>query len=148
MVKTLVEPGFTLLELLLVLMIVGVIAAVAAPRWTGWTADLERHASSLGADLRYAQNLAMHQGRNYALCLEGDGYSLYATECGGNAQAFADGRTRRSLPGVSVTGDERVVFLNPMGSVSDGAQIGLTAGGRTLAVTVEAETGYVSVDAQ
>ena len=149
MLKTRAERGFSVLELVLVLMIVAVIAAVAAPRWAGWTADIERHAASLGADLRYAQSQAMHQGRGYALCLDGEGYSLYAgPECSGDTQAFADGRTRRSLQGVAVAGTDTVRFRNPMGSVDDAAEIELAAGGRTVTVSVEAETGYVSVGAQ
>ena len=116
MLKTRVEQGFSLLELVLVFILVGVVAAVAAPRWAGWTTDLERHAASLGADLRYAQSQAMHQGRGYTLCLDGEGYSLHAgTDCGGNTQAFADGRTRRSLQGVAVVGADTVRFRSPMG---------------------------------
>lgn len=63
-IRNLKSRGFTIIELVIVLVLIGIIAVYAAPRLGDMTAmKAVAFADKLRADIRYAQNLAMTQGR-------------------------------------------------------------------------------------
>ncbi len=60
------RKGFTLIELVVILVLLGIIAAFVAPRLGGVTdSKAAAFADKLRADIRYAQALAMSEGRRY-----------------------------------------------------------------------------------
>lgn len=69
------QPGFTLLELTLVLVIISIVLAVASPSLSGWRheSELRDAADDLVAVTRLARTQAITQCKTYRLCLPQDG---------------------------------------------------------------------------
>ncbi|MCX8565646.1 MAG: type IV fimbrial biogenesis protein FimT [Glomeribacter sp. 1016415] len=74
-VRTLINAGFTLLELLCVLALLGALAATAAPAMRDWLArdQVEMQAQALLATLAYARGEAIRRAIRVTLCRD-DGY--------------------------------------------------------------------------
>ncbi|MCL2346329.1 MAG: GspH/FimT family pseudopilin [Desulfobulbus sp.] len=65
------QPGFTLIELVIVMLVIGILAMLAAPNFVVWRANTEIRsvAEALQNDIRLAQNEAFRRNRQVALIL-------------------------------------------------------------------------------
>lgn len=79
---SMMNRGFTLIELIVVLTIVGVLAFVAWPRLSQNTLELSSQAEQVASDIRYAQSMSMTRGAalgaqgRYCIFFTATGYQL------------------------------------------------------------------------
>jgi MSHA pilin protein MshC len=149
------EPGFTIVELVLVIAIIGLLAAVAGPRFISigsMKADLFQ--SEVLAALRYAQRLAVATGCGVQVQLTASSYTLtQQTGCAGTSwtQAVVDPSTNgpsyvRTAPaGVVLSSSVNPLRFDPLGRATNAAgAVGsatVLVGARSISVI--GESGYV-----
>jgi MSHA pilin protein MshC len=169
------SPGFTLVELIVVMLVTGILAAVFIPRSGNDAIILSTQAEQFAADIRYVQSLAMTQGwsgvspigvspvvsRRYRVNYTATTYNF--TDVSGVAVSHPSG-TPGSIAftgGVSITPfpapalPNNVVSFDGLGRpytdigaatlLASTATISLVRGGATLAVRIFPETGMVRV---
>jgi type II secretory pathway pseudopilin PulG len=133
----------------MVILLLGILSTFIAGR-AGSDFTAMRDAEELLQAIRYTQERAMQHtgdGQHYRISIGGSGYSLLPTPSALVADTL-DG----SLEGASVSPSGVIAFdgrgkpLCSGGfSCSDGSQnISLSAGGKTLVLTLQPHTGYVS----
>lgn len=152
------EPGFTMVELILVVVLLGILSAfvvsMAMPRAGVSTAGYQ--AQLLASDLRHTQMLATAWGKGLSFAITPP--STYSVSC---ASGFRGGPCDFSpvvdpghsgpftvtLDGVTLTASTTPLTFDILGKPSSSsASFTLSAGGATLAtVAVAAGTGFVTV---
>lgn len=143
-----IERGFTLVELTMVIVIIGILAAVVGPRFFDRRVFDERlfYEESLAA-VRYGQKLAVASGCLIQVSLDGSGYRLRrAANCTSGSYTSEvqgpDGQSPFAAPlpnGVGVSANTFPVVFDSLGRPAAAASA--TLGGFTINVT--ADTGLV-----
>ena len=155
------SPGFTLMEILLVVFLLGAFLSVAAPGMFG-TGDMSLRRASRGlvSTIRHLYSRAVFEKRVYRLSfdidsgeyaaqvLDGDGFraegdSLYRPRKLPAGVSFADVQTERTRGKVSSGREAFIVFL-PTGFV-DPAVIHLAARGASYTLSTNPYTGVTRV---
>lgn len=148
------SPGYTLVELVLVLAILAILAAFAAPRFFDQQAFDDRgYADALAAALRAAQKAAIATGCPARVTIDAAGYRARLQAASGNACDAGDTTwsVAVQLPdGSTVDGDARAAVSPATATITFDAAGAPVGSATTLAigpwrVTTDATTGYVAV---
>ncbi len=147
------QVGFTLVELVVVIVLIGILSAVIAPRFLGTSGFEERSfRDRVVSALRYAQKSAVAARR--VVCVSFGGDSLQVDI----AATFVDANCATGGPlvgpegnSLAVSGNGKASFVGtpatfqftPAGRATAGSVISVNGLSGTLAITVEADTGYV-----
>lgn len=148
------QRGFTLVELIVLMIVIGILSAFVLPRWNGETGFESRgFRDELASALRYAQKSAIAARRTVCVDLSGIPVTFRISSAQGAASCAVGGALDGPNGGalqVAVKGNVSLTSA-PLSLVFDSA--GRPVGGAatitvsdlpaTLAISVEAETGYV-----
>lgn len=149
------ERGFTMVEVVVVIVILGILAVIAIPRLSGGSGfDDRRLREETVSALRFAQKTAIASRRVTCANFPDTTHLNVNVE---SAPGAGDCATGTVLPGpdgtaLGVTASYRASYSStPAGGISfdglgrpnAGATIGITGLPASLAIVVEAETGYV-----
>ncbi len=141
-----VQHGFTLIELIMVMVLIGVLAAYAVPKFDRSGFDARGFHDETLALLRYAQKAAVAQRRTVCVSLSATGVSLsiFAANPAVGACSAAPAFTLPSAPkgGTGLLGSVSAFQFSPLGSTDQGSNVTITISNST-AITVDAVTGYV-----
>ncbi|HEV2614610.1 MAG TPA: GspH/FimT family pseudopilin [Gammaproteobacteria bacterium] len=154
------NAAFTLIELIVVIIIAAILAAIAVSRWPGTEINLNAQAQQLASDIRYTQTLAMSRAQDYRLNLTATTYSITTTggaainnPVTGNASvALGSGITITLSP---TNLPSNLIAFNSLGvpytnsgattTLNSAAVITLTSGANTKTITIQPQTGRVTV---
>lgn len=133
-------PGFSLLELVVVLIIAGILAALALPRFNDAQIQSSWFHEEVKAAVRYAQRQAVAQRRPIYVELQAAQVRVcYAADCSSVLQRISGQPYALVAPSGVTLAPTGTFSFNGLGQPSGGQSF--TVGGAT--VTVTAETGYV-----
>ncbi len=161
-----ISGGFTLVELIIVIVIISIAALTAIPMMSSAAGvQIRSAANMLTADLEYAKSMSISRGQNYSVVFDKDAESYRIEDQDGNViphpvkKGFgyvidfqSDGRLNKvDIVDVDFDATSEVKF-DYLGSPYNGNStplnsgvISLQAGGTTTTVTVEAVTGFISI---
>jgi len=151
--------GFTLVELILVMVLVAILAAEVMPRLPDNTLNLSAQAEQLASDIRLAQSMAMTRGQRFGIKINANPTNTYQiVDQNGNGTVVhpvTGNTTAINLASTVATTNALVEFdgkgkpytdvLTPPTALAGTATITLTKNGQARTVTVEVETGKVSI---
>jgi prepilin-type N-terminal cleavage/methylation domain-containing protein len=129
------SPGFTLIELIMVIVLISILAVSVVPKFMDTSAiSLQGGAAMVVADIRYTQELAMstHAPKTITFATDDTFYTV-------NSQTM-------NLPSrVSISSGVTFTF-NSLGepAAGGGSSVEIQAGSSTKTITVESYTGRVS----
>ncbi len=128
------SPGFTLMELIIVIVIVGILSALSVPRITGLLTSMQMKAAreKILDDLKYIENYAIshHDTTWIVIDQPNNSYALYAGPSAGDRQLLRDPSTNQNavinvgamFNGIYISqvnfGGSNEVFFNWYGSPS------------------------------
>ena len=151
--------GFTLIELIAVIVIIAFAAMLAIPMFgSSASTQIRAAADMVAADLEYAKSMAISRQKTYTVTFDESAESYSIEDANGIVSHPVthkdyvvnfkeDGRVDRvNIVDADFNSSEQVSFTYLGSPVPDnGGSVTLSAGTRTMTVTVEAVTGYVSI---
>lgn len=146
--RRLVQLGFTLIELIMVIVMMGILAVYAVPRMFNMDDFNARgfHDETLGL-LRYAQKTAIAQRRTVCVSLNATGVTMtiFANNPATGTCAAATVLNPPNTPrgGSGLAGSVGSFQFTPLGSTDQAAAVTITIPNAAPNITVEAATGYV-----
>lgn len=159
------NAAFTLIELIIVIIIVGILAAIATSRSPGTKINLNSVAQQLASDIRYTQSLAMSRAQSYQLILSATSYQI-KTSAGATVNNVVTGQATTQLPtapqffavtiAVPPTNlPNNIISFDSSGTpytdatttntLNSAAVITLTSGSSTSTITIQPQTGRVTI---
>jgi type II secretion system protein H len=159
------SSGFTLIEILIVVVIIAIAAMTAIPMMSSaGSVQIRSAANMIAADLEYAKSMAIARGQNFSVVFDKntDSYSIkdktgsvisHPVKKGSN---YIVGLRDKGLDKVDITdvdfdGKSTVKFdylgspYNADNNPLNRGVIKLQAGGKTITITVEPVTGFISI---
>jgi general secretion pathway protein H len=143
------RPGYTLIELVLVVAVLAVASLVAGPA-VGRAVDgvrVRTEVAGVASLLRWAREEAVTRGRTYAITLDTDGRALLVRPPAGESTTGTERRRKLSSVVQVVPTSGGVlppITFTPQGRSSGGTLRIEAAGPRVYEVTVDALTGRVT----
>jgi prepilin-type N-terminal cleavage/methylation domain-containing protein len=156
------NTAFTLTELIIVIIILGILSTLAVTRWPGTRINLNAQAQQLASDIRYTQTLSMSRGQDYRINLATTNYSI-TTSAGVAVNNPITGAATIALPtspAITITIPptnlpNSLIAFNSLGvpytnttattTLNSAAVITLTSGTNTTTITIQPQTGRVTV---
>jgi len=149
--------GFTLIELIAVIVIIAIAAMLAIPMFgSAASAQIRAAADMVAADLEYAKSMAISRQKTYTVTFDESAESYSITDESGIishpvthkdyvVNFKEDGRVNKvNIVDADFASSEQVSFTY-LGSPDNGGSVTLSGGTKTMTITVEAVTGYVSI---
>ena len=132
--------GFTLVELIVVILLIGILSISIAPRFFSVTSYQDRKASDeLLSALRYTQQMAMARGGNIQLNLQNNNFTIEISGSGTDLRSPDGAPYPRFFDGVTTTTPGIYVF-DGLGRRVPNTEIDITIGNKTI--RIEQDTGY------
>jgi prepilin-type N-terminal cleavage/methylation domain-containing protein len=152
------NSGFTLIELMVVIVILSIAAFIAIPMMSSaGEIQVSSAADMIAADLEYAKSMAVSRQKSYKVIFDTANESYRIEDANGiishpvnvgkiyEVNFKTDERVSQvDLASVNFASESRVEF-NYLGAPVNGGYVTVVAGGKTVTVSVEAGTGYISV---
>jgi len=143
--------GFTLIEVIAVLIILIIITALAITRGMSTQNDLIPQVDTVKTHLRFAQMKALNDDVNtWSMAFTSNSYALSCT--GSNCPSStirlpSESSNTHTFPSDVTANPAITITFDSWGSPSPGgsnAVVNLTQGSQTIAITVGANTGYIT----
>ena len=149
--KTRLKTGFTLIELIIVIVVIAVITTAGLVSFSSISSRrVEAEARKVISDLSWARKEAVSRHKKYTVDFDTNNnvYDVYE----GDTSGILVKRQNLDVDLVSITDfsgtsilPARVTFNYPLGTAQDRI-VNLSGGGKTRAVKVFGETGYVRME--
>jgi len=151
------KRGFTLIEVIAVVVILAIAAMLAIPMFSSAASiQIRVAADMIAADLEYAKSMAISRQKTYTVTFDesaesysisdADGIITHPVTLDDYAVSF---RTDSRVDKVNVVdadfGSYEKVSFTYLGSPDNGGSVTLSADTKTMTVTVEAVTGYITI---
>jgi len=141
--------GFTLIEVIAVLIILAIIAAVAVTRGMSTQNDLIPQADTVKTHLRFAQMKALNDDVNtWSMAFTANSYAL---SCAGSncpsstIRLPSESSNTHNFPSDVTVSSAITITFDRWGSPGgSNAVVNLVQGSQTIAITVGANTGYIT----
>jgi prepilin-type N-terminal cleavage/methylation domain-containing protein len=152
------KPGFTLVEIIIVVVILSIAALMAIPMMSSASGVQIRSAANLiAADLEYAKSMAISRGQNYYVRFNESANSYQIEDRNNNViqhpvkkgfsyiMNFTNDKRVGKVDITSVSFPSEIVSFDCLGSPDNGGVITISADGTTATISVEPITGYISI---
>lgn len=147
------KKAFSIIELMIVVLILGIAGMVAIPMMSSaGSVRLDSAVDMVCSDLEYAKNMAIARQGTYRVVFDESTESYQVQDSDGIIEhPVNNGNYVVQLStlgdGLSLNTDftDNTVSFDPFGSPSGGGTVTIQSGSNSVTITVEAVTGYISV---